>query len=103
MVQALVYRVVRRPSTDVWHTRRVCATLPTVIVETLDVIAQDTRRSRSAVITDALLAHPDIAAALTARGFGVSSDVPQIDGDDPWSGYDVVQPTSPARGVDDAG
>lgn len=69
MVQALVYRrAVRRPSTDVWHTRRVCATLPIVIVETLDVIARDTRRSRSAVITDALRAHPDIAAALTARG-----------------------------------
>lgn len=68
MVQALVYRAVRRPSTDVWHTRRVCTTLPTIIVETLDVIARDTRRSRSAVITDALRAHPDIAAALTARG-----------------------------------
>ena len=68
MVQALVYRAVRRPSTDVWHTRRVCTTLPTIIVETLDVIARDTRRSRSAVITDALLAHPAIAAALTARG-----------------------------------
>jgi hypothetical protein len=69
MVQALVYRrAIRRRSTDVWHTRRVCATLPIVIVETLDVIARDTRRSRSAVITDALRAHPDIEAALTARG-----------------------------------
>jgi len=68
MVQALVYRAVRRPSTDVWHTRRVCTTLPIIIVETLDVIARDTRRSRSAVITDVLRAHPDIAAALTARG-----------------------------------
>ena len=61
---------VRRPSTDVWHTRRVCASLPTIVVETLDVIARDTRRSRSLVITDALRAHPDIAAALTARGHG---------------------------------
>lgn len=95
MVQALVYRrAVRRPSTDVWHTRRVTASLPTIIVETLDAIARDTGRSRSAVITDALRAHPDIAAALTAR---LHDDV------DPWSGYDVVQPTSPARGVDDAG
>ena len=67
MVQALVYRAVRRPST-VWQTRHVCASIPTIIVETLDAIAQDTRRSRSAVITDALRAHPDIAAALTARG-----------------------------------
>ena len=67
MVQALVYRAVRRPST-VWQTRHVCASIPTVIVETLDAIARDTRRSRSAVISDALLAHPDIAAALTARG-----------------------------------
>ena len=61
---------IRRPSTDVWHTRCVNATLPTIIVETLDVIARDTRRSRSLVITDALLAHPAIAAALTARGHG---------------------------------
>ena len=61
---------IRRPSTDVWQIRQVCATLPTIIVETLDVIARDTRRSRSLVITDALLAHPDIAAALTARGHG---------------------------------
>ena len=67
MVQALVYRAVRRPST-VWQTRHVCASIPTVIVDTLDVIARDTHRSRSAVITDALRAHPDIAAALTARG-----------------------------------
>ena len=103
MVQALVYRAVRRQSPDLWKTRRVCASLPIIIVETLDAIARDTGRSRSAVITDVLRAHPDIAAALTAGGFGVSSDVPQIDGDDPWSGYDVVQPTSPARGVDDAG
>ena len=55
-----------RPRTDAWHTRRVCASLPIIIVETLDAIAQDTRRSRSAVITDVLRAHPDIAAALTA-------------------------------------
>jgi hypothetical protein len=61
-------RAVRRPSTDAWHTRHVCATLPIVIVETLDVIARDTGRSRSLVMTDALLAHPDIAAALTSRG-----------------------------------
>jgi len=61
---------VRRPSTDVWHTRHVCVTLPAIIVETLDAIARDTRRSRSLVITDALRAHPDIAAALTARGHG---------------------------------
>ena len=61
---------IRRPSTDVWRTRCVNATLPTIIVETVDAIARDTRRSRSLVITDALLAHPDIAAALTARGHG---------------------------------
>ena len=61
---------IRRPSTDVWHSRPVCATLPAIIVETIDAIARDTRRSRSLVITDALLAHPDIAAALTARGHG---------------------------------
>ena len=67
MVQTLVYRVVRRRSTG-WQTRHVCASLPIVIVETLDAIARDTRRSRSAVITDVLRAHPDIAAALTARG-----------------------------------
>ena len=118
MVQALVYRVVRRQSPDLWKTRHVCASLPIIVVDTLDAIARDTGRSRSAVISDALLAHPaiesgcisgvlrahpDVAADLTARGIGVSSDVPQIDGDDPWSGYDVVQPTSPARGVDDAG
>ena len=68
MVQALVYRAVRRRSPDLWKTRRVCASIPTVIVETLDAIARDTRRSRSAVITDVLRAHPDIAAALTALG-----------------------------------
>ena len=61
---------IRRPSTKVRHTRRVVSSLPTIIVETLDVIARDTFRSRSAVIIDALLAHPDIAAALTARGHG---------------------------------
>lgn len=99
MVQASVYRAVRRST--VWQTRHVCASIPTIIVETLDAIARDTRRSRSAVISDALRAHPDIAAALTARGVVGSSDVPQIDDVDPWSGYDVVQPTSPARGVDD--
>ena len=55
-----------RPSTDVWHTRCVCATLPFVIVDIIDVIARDTQRSRSHVITDVLRAHPDIAAALTA-------------------------------------
>lgn len=99
MVQASVYRAVRRST--VWQTRHVCASIPTIIVETLDAIARDTRRSRSAVISDALRAHPDIAAALTARGVVVSSDVPQIDDVDPWSGYDVVQPTSPARGVAD--
>jgi hypothetical protein len=103
MVQALVYRAVRRPSTDAWHTRHVCASLPIVVVETLDAIARDTRRSRSAVITDALLAHPDIAAALTARGVGVSSDVPPVDSDDPWAGMDVVSPTPTPQGVDDAG
>ena len=47
-----------RPRTDAWHTRRVCASLPIIIVETLDAIARDTGRSRSAVITDALRAHP---------------------------------------------
>ena len=67
MIPEPVYRAVRRPST-VWQTRHVCASIPTVIVETLDAIARDTRRSRSAVITDALRAHPDVAAALTARG-----------------------------------
>ena len=103
MVQALVYRAVRRRSPDLWKTRRVCASLPIVVVETLDAIARDTRRSRSAVITDALLAHPDIAAALTARGVGVSSDVPPVDSDDPWAGMDVVSPTPTPQGVDDAG
>lgn len=101
MVQASVYRAVRRST--VWQTRHVCASIPTVIVETLDAIARDTRRSRSAVISDALLAHPDIAAALTARGLVVSSDVPQIDDVDPWAGYDVVSANPRARGVDDAG
>jgi len=125
MVQALVYRAVRRPSTDAWHTRRVCTTLPTIIVETLDAIARDTGRSRSAVITDALLAHPDIAAALTARGVLVSSDVPPVDSDDAppnhvadlsdatltgWEAWDADQAganptdavmTDPAQGVDD--
>ena len=61
---------IRRPSTDVWHTRNVCASLPIVVVETLDAIARDTGRSRSLVINDALRAHPDIAAALTARRHG---------------------------------
>jgi len=90
MVQALVYRAVRRPSTDVWHTRRVCATLPTIIVETLDVIARDTRRSRSAVISDALLAHPAIEAGCIR---GVLQAHPEV----------AADLTDPAQGVDDAG
>ena len=88
MVQALVYRAVRRPSTDVWHTRRVCTTLPIIIVETLDAIARDTRRSRSAVISDALLAHPAIEAGCIS---GVLQAHPEVADD----------LTDPAQGVDD--
>lgn len=63
-------QAVRRRSPDLRKFRRVCASMPIIIVETLDAIARDTGRSRSAVISDALLAHPAIAAALTARGHG---------------------------------
>ena len=49
-----------------WHTKAVCATLPIVIVAVLDDIARETGRSRSLVISDALRAHPDIAAALAS-------------------------------------
>ena len=103
MVQALVYRVVRRQSPDLWKTRHVCASLPIIVVDTLDAIARDTGRSRSAVITDALLAHPAIesgciSGVLRARGIEVASDVPQIDGDDP----DIAAALT-ALGVDDAG
>ena len=55
-----------RARTDAWHTRPITASLPFVIVDILDVIARDTQRSRSHVITDVLRAHSDIAAALTA-------------------------------------
>ena len=109
------YRYRGRTSTDEWHTRPLCASLPFVIVAIIDDIARDTGRSRSAVISDALLAHPaiksgcisgvlrahpDVAADLTARGIGVSSDVPQIDGDDL---RDAIGLTNPTQGVDDAG
>jgi len=87
MVQALVYRAVRRPST-VWQTRHVCASLPIVVVETLDAIAQASGRSRSAVITDALLAHPAIEAGCIS---GVLQAHPEVADD----------LTDPARGVDD--
>jgi hypothetical protein len=55
-----------------WATRFVGATIPIVIVDILDDIARDTGLSRSAVITDVLRAHPEIAAALTAH-YGTSA------------------------------
>jgi len=88
MVQALVYRAVRRRSPDLWKTRHVCASLPIIIVETLDAIARDTGRSRSAVISDALLAHPAIEAGCIS---GVLQAHPEV----------VADLTDPAQGVDD--
>ena len=52
MVQALVYRAVRRPSTDVWHTRRVCASLPFVIVDILDAFKDQLQPAMDAAGSD---------------------------------------------------
>lgn len=57
-----------RFTTDVWLKRTVCATLPIIIVEILDVIAETTGQSRSAVIRDALLAYDEITGVLRELG-----------------------------------